>query len=199
MRGDAREAGFTLVELLFALVAASMLLIGLSYALRGLEAQFRRSASAPPSAQLIAVQPFLAGMLAHATPLDQGATLAGSPASLDITVPPPESFGFIGPLRLLLRVEQAKDGAALTARFEPSRPGQTLPPSAVAGRVLAHGFKAIRFAYLRRAGDPRERLPRLISILFVTADGTTLPLAFAPRLNMGAACVFDPISLACRT
>lgn len=192
------EAGFTLVELLFALVAASMLVIGLASALRGLEAQFRRTSKASAADQLITVQPFLAREIAHATPLAQGATLAGTPTDLELTVPPPQSLGPIGPVRLLLSVEEREGSAALAVRLVPGRPGQTLPASVTAKRILASGFRAIRFEYLRRSTDRADRLPRLISILFSTRDGKLLPLAFVPRLNMGATCVFDPISLTCR-
>lgn len=198
MRAQATEAGFTLVEVLFALVASSMLLIALGWALRGLEAQLRRTSTASAADQLITIQPFLARTIAHATPLAQGAVLAGTPTSLELTVPPPQSLGPIGPVRLLLTVERQDGAAALTARFAPNRPSQVLPPDATTKRLLARGFAAIRFEYLRRSTDPRDRLPRLISILFDTKDGKLLPLAFAPRLNMGATCVFDPISLACR-
>jgi len=192
------EAGFTLLEMLFALVASSMLVIGLGWALRGLEAELRRSSTATAADQLIAIQPFLARQIAHATPLAQGAVLAGTPDSLQLTVPPPQSLGPIGPVRFLLAVEQQGGSAALAVRFAPDRPGQTLPPTAIEKRVLARGFRSIRFQYLRRSTDPRDRLPRLISILFKTQNGKLLPLAFEPRLNMGATCVFDPVSLACR-
>jgi hypothetical protein len=198
MKPPHAEAGFTLVETLFALVASSLLLIGLGWALRGLEAQLRRSSTASAADQLIAIQPFLENAISHATPLVQGAVLAGTPSALALTVPPPQALGPVGPVRLLLTVEQHDGAADLAARLAPDRPGQALPPEATAKRVLARGFGAIRFEYLRRANDPRDRLPRLISILFRTKQGMLLPLTFAPRLNMGSTCVFDPVSLACR-
>lgn len=198
MNTPASEAGFTLVELLFALAASSLLLIGLAWALRGLEAQLKRSSTASAADQVIAIQPFLANAITHATPLAQGAVLAGTPSTLELTIPPPQSLGPVGPVRLLLSVQRMDGAAALAARIAPGRAGQTLPPDAMATRLLARGFEAIRFDYLRRSADPRDRLPRLVSILFKTKEDKLLPLAFAPRLNMGAACVFDPIALTCR-
>jgi hypothetical protein len=86
----------------------------------------------------------------------------------------------------------------MVARFAATVAGQTLPEAATRPVTLADGFRDIRFTYLRRAGDPPETLPRLITVQFTAPDGTVLPLGIVPQLTMAADCVFDPISLTCR-
>lgn len=192
------EQGFTLVELLFALVAGSLLLVMLGWAVNGLAHQLRREATVTAAEKVDAITPFLESVVGHAIPPAHGAVLAGTPDALALTVPPPRALVSVGPVRLLLSVVRTDDGAALVARFATDAPGQTLPPQATRSSVLASGFKAIRFDYLRRASDRADRLPRLITITFTAKDGVLLPIGLEPRLGMGADCVFDPISLACR-
>jgi hypothetical protein len=192
------EAGFTLVELLFALVAGSLLLISLGWAIRGLEDQYRRHAKESPGEKIEAIAPFLTSEIGRALPPTYGAAFAGDDGRLVMTVPPPKALGPVGPLHLMLTVVGLASGKALVARFAPASAGQPLPASAQAPVKLADGFRDIRFSYLRRSTDDATALPRLVTLQFVDQSGTVLPLGIEPRITMGADCAFDPIAQACR-
>lgn len=192
------EAGFTLVELLFALVAGSLLLITLGWAIRGLEDQYRRHAKESPAEKIEAIEPFLTAEIGRALPPAKGAAFAGDETELVMTVPPPKALGPVGPLHLQLAVIGQASGKALMARFAPASPGLSLPSSAQAPVMLADGFRDIRFSYLRRSTDDVTALPRLVTLQFVDQGGTVLPLGIEPRITMGADCAFDPIAQSCR-
>jgi prepilin-type N-terminal cleavage/methylation domain-containing protein len=189
-----KENGFTLVELLAALVAGSLLLVALGWAIRGLGDQYRRHATAGAAERVAGITPFLEDEIGRALPPARGAAFGGNETQLALTVPPPRALGAVGPVRLDLSVIASRAGKALVARFG----GQGLPEAAARPVTLADGFRDIRFSYLRRANDLPATLPRLITIQFTAPDGTVLPLGIVPRLTMAADCVFDPISLACR-
>jgi prepilin-type N-terminal cleavage/methylation domain-containing protein len=193
-----RQAGFTLVEMLFALVAGSLLLITLGWAIRGLEDQYRRHAGISATEKLEAIAPFVDAEIARALPPANGGAFAGNEAALELTGPPPKALGAMGPLRLTLSVVAESSGKALVARFAPMTAEQSLPASATQPVTLAEGFRDIRFSYLRRSTDDATMLPRLVTLQFQDQSGTILPLGVEPRITMGADCVFDPIAQACR-
>jgi hypothetical protein len=192
------EAGFTLVELLFALVAGSLLLIGLGWSIRGLEDQYRRHAAISSAEKVEAIAPFLTAEIGRALPPVKGASFSGTETELTMIVPPPKALGPIGPLRLLLAVSSAASGEALIARFAPASAEQTVPAPALAPVTLADGFRDIRFSYLHRSTDSANALPRLVTLQFVDKAGTVLPLGVEPRITMDADCAFDAIAQACR-
>lgn len=192
------EQGFTLVEVLFALVAGSLLLVVLGWAIRGLEDQFRRHQAISDVEKVEAIASFLTTEVGRALPPATGAAFAGESSALALTVPPPRALGSVGPVRLALSVRDGKAGKALVARFAPVADGQALADAAQQPVILAEGFRDIRFDYLRRATDPPTALPRLITIQFTSQDGTVLPLGVEPKLTMAADCIFDPISQTCR-
>jgi len=192
------EAGFTLVELLFALVAGSLLLITLGWAIRGLEDQYRRHAKESPAEKIEAIEPFLTAEISRALPPARGAAFFGDETELVLTVPPPKALGPVGPLHLQLAVVGQASGKALVARFGPAIPQQQLPAATLAPVTLADGFRDIRFSYLRRSTDDATALPRLVTLQFIDQAGTVLPLGIEPRITMGADCAFDPIAQACR-
>jgi prepilin-type N-terminal cleavage/methylation domain-containing protein len=193
-----REDGFTLVELLFALVAGSLLLVTLGWAIRGLEDQYRRHATESPAEKVEAIEPFLTAEIGRALPPARGATFDGNESELVMTVPPPKTLGPIGPLQLQLTVIGPPSGKALVARFIAASGQQQIPASALTPVTLADGFQDIRFSYLRRSTDTGTALPRLVTLQFIDQTGAVLPLGIEPRITMGADCAFDPIAQACR-
>lgn len=192
------EQGFTLVEVLFALVAGSLLLVVLGWAIRGLEDQYRRHQATSDAEKVDAIASFLTAEVGRAQPPATGAAFAGEATALTLTVPPPRALGAIGPVRLTLTVRDDKIGKALVAHFASAVAGQALAGAVQHPVILADGFRDIRFDYLRRATDPPTALPRLITVQFTSQDGTVLPLDVEPRLTMAADCIFDPISQTCR-
>lgn len=193
-----RTNGFTLVEVLFALVAGSLLLVTLGWAIRGIEQQYRHHRDPSAAEKIEAIAPLLTTAIERARPPATGAAFDGTDTHLLLTVPPPRALGAVGLVRLDLTVASSRSGRALVARFLPASLGQSLPASALASVTLADGFDDIRFDYVRRANDPPTSLPRLITLQFRSHDGTVLPLGIEPRLTMAADCQFDSIALACR-
>lgn len=189
-----RESGFTLVEMLAALVAGSMLLVALSWAVRDMTALAARDTGSGGAAELAGVAPALEQLLSGAAPkgFDAG------PDRLRAIVAPPQAAGSVGPVRLTLSVRKGSDGAALVAAFEPLRPGVRWPLAA-RERVLAQGWNEIGFEYVPAAGEEEgaDGAPSLITVAF--DDGERIRrLSVEPRLNSDGGCVFDPISMECR-
>lgn len=184
-----RANGFTLVELLAALVAGSLLLAALSWTMRDMVAELARSDERRAADDLAEIAPTLEALVERADP----GAFEGSARRMAITVPPPRAAGAAGPVRLVLEVRRDRAGEELLARFEPKEGAW---PAAARERVLAAGWREIGFEYL--AGDPRAGpLPRLVTIRF--DDGERVRrISAEPRLNSDGACRFDPISMECR-
>jgi prepilin-type N-terminal cleavage/methylation domain-containing protein len=193
-----RTEGFTLIETLLALVAGGILLVGLGWAIRGLTRQFQRSARLTDVERIEAATPFLEREIGWALPPATGSPFVGAARHLSLTAPAPQALGSVGSVRLDLDISAIASGVGLTARFNPTRPDQILPPQARQSVRLVEGFKDIRFRYLRRASDPARSPPRLVTVEFTGKDGTIFPLGIEPRLTMAADCVFDPDSQTCR-
>ena len=185
-----RAAGFTLVELLAAMTAGSLLLVSLSWAVAGLGQQFQQRAD-PRAAELQALAPLLSGLLAEALPA--GAAFEGDESRLHALVDAPMAMAAGGAARLTLEIRPDRDGESLWARFAPEAGG------AAAEKPLATGYRDIRIDYAGEAepGAP-ARLPRLIGFVFVDASGEERRISAAPRVDSDGRCRFDPISMVCR-
>ena len=192
------ENGFTLVEVLFALVAGSLLLVTLGWAIRQLEDQFLRHQAPSGAEKVERIASLLVGEVGRALPPATGAAFSGSAERLVVSVPPPRALGAIGPVQLALDVVTRSHGKALVASVSPALADQHLPAAATQPVTLVDGFRDIRFAYLRRATDLPTALPRLITFQFVDDHGTLLPVGVEPHLTMAASCIFDVIGQTCR-
>lgn len=192
-----RPNGFTLIELLAAMTAGSLLLASLSVAVATLAAQLGRRPP-PQAAQLEAFAPVFRSLLEQAQPGEKQDAFAGQAKGLRVLVEPPAAAASAGPMRLELAARPAADGEDLHLRLTPTAPGAALPAAAGGERAVAKGFRSIRFAYAEDGAGRAAGLPRLVSIVFETADGRVRRLSAAPRIDSGGSCRFDPISMECR-
>jgi len=191
------QAGFTLIELLAAMTAGSLLLATLSVSVAQLGAQLSRKPDAE-AGRLEAFAPAFRTLLEQAQPGEKETGFAGEAKGLRALVEPPMAAALAGPMRLELSARTATGGEALYLRLTPLAPGATLPASAAGERIVAEGFRSIRFAYAAQPSGTSAGLPRLITIFFEGQDGRVRRLSAAPRVDAAGTCRFDPISMACR-
>lgn len=191
-----REDGFTLVEMLAALVAGSLLLISLGWAISTLGRQFEASRDDTAVQNLQRLTPVLTAWIQGALPPAKEGDFIAQPRSLSFVTAPPDAFLSTGPVRLKLVAAQYEGSEALFAEFTPAEPGATgsLPEKR---KLLVKGYRNIRFQYEPSVIDP-DKLPALIRARFTDSAGRTLSITALPRINADGACRFDPISMECR-
>ena len=192
------ETGFTLVELLAALVLGAFLLAAIGWLLGGLSDSLAARRRTTALAQVSSIAEPLERLLAAADAAPAAPVPQLSPRSLEIQTGPPQALGPVGPISLSLAVRQLEDGQALIMRLRAAG-GATLPEAVAADRILARGFSRIRFVYLPRAADDPAKTPRLITIQFETPSSRQYEIVAEPMMSGSAGCQFDPISMACRS
>lgn len=187
--------GFTLVELLVAMVAGSLLLASLTWMLGSVTRIFKAQPADLVIRQVGDLAPILSRLIAQIPPPDQDiAPMDVSAEAMTFMSTPPQALAADGLMKVTLKTERRTDGLALVGQFDGMRKGQTWSRS----DTLAHGFSAIAFE-ARWPNEPgAPRLPSLLSLRFATPDGRTARIVAAPRLNGGGTCRFDPISMTCR-
>ena len=194
-----REKGFTLVEVLAALVVGGLLLSALGWYVGSLGRDLRRSEQSADIERIARFAPVLANMVEQAIPAAAGhaSNFSGSSRRLQLEVPPPQSFGAVGPLLLQLSVVHDVGGTALDATVKPAllEAATAVKPPSIR---LIGGMKDISFDYERSVPSEHRDLPRLIMLRFSPKEGVSHVLAMEPRLTANAGCQFDPISMTCR-
>jgi general secretion pathway protein J len=181
-----REAGFTLLEMLVALVVFGLVMAGLTQTFRyGLSAWSAANRRAPAAENLAAMDAALARMIAQAQP----GSVTGKPGGLAFTTRLPAGAGLktgLADAAILL----APDGT-LILRYGAHPPGVPLVhPPAPRTEPLATGVTAVKFSYLapRDGGPPAWSdmwedggLPLLVRVHLQLASGQTWPdLVAAP-------------------
>jgi general secretion pathway protein J len=187
MRG--RDSGFTLLEMLVALVVFGLVMAGLTQTFRyGLSAWSAANRRAPASENLAAMDAALARMIAQAQP----GSLTGRADDLAFTTRLPAGAGLktgLADAAIML----APDGT-LTLRYGAHPPGVPLVhPPAPRTEPLAQGVAALKFSYLapRDSGPPSWSdvwedggLPLLIRVHLELASGQSWPdLVAAPMAS----------------
>lgn len=193
------ERGFTLVEVLAALVAGGLLLASISWTVGNLGREVQAPNQAHRIAQIEAITPTLVTLLEGAFPVEpDGSGSTGEASRLIARVSPPLTLGDVGPLELRLEIRRTANGEGLFLAFTSVDPATHLPDQVTRPHLLADGFRDIRFDYERHDEPGRKRLPRLITIRFADDKGSVVPIVVAPRLTSDGRCRFDPISMTCR-
>lgn len=185
--------GFTLIELLASLLAGSLLLLWLGWAVAGIGEQWTKSSRTDPARELAANRLRIAELIEGALfPLPADGLAAATDDRLAFVVVPPRAVKGTTLARLDLAVEPGAGGTRrLAARLYDLRSGQALtPPSELAG-----GWKVIRFT---SEAPAREGARPLVEIGFVSMDGERFAILARPKINVKPGCKFDPISLECR-
>lgn len=191
-----RVEGFTLVEVLVALVAGSLLLVALGWSVGSLGRELRVSNEMEATTHLSKMAPVLTRSIEQAIPVSSPKDFVAEARRLSIVTAPPGSLGATGPVRATFRVVERDGAAELRAAFVPTK-ATRFPRELAADRLLVGGFKAIRFEYLSPRDEAGANLPRLVTIHFTEPDGQTMSLSAAPRTNSSGNCRFDPISMTC--
>ena len=193
------ERGFTLVEVLAALVVGGLLIAELGWTMGGLGDELHARPKHPELAAVRVIAPPLSALLTGALPpTPGGAGFDGDRDYLKFHTAPPAALGAIGPMTAELRVRATATGRGLFLQLTPDMRGDHLPGAVTDERRLADGFAEIDFSYETRPRPNAATLPRLITISFTAKDGRTAKIVAAPRLTSDGNCRFDPISMACR-
>ena len=214
--GWRESAGFTLVELLVALLLFSLLSLGLFASVRGGTALWTRvSSHADANDSSIHAHSLLRHLIEDAYPLflSQDPTkrhvdFDGTKQSLTFLTSAPKALNSGGRSRVTLSVEQDQGHVALMLHADPELGIE----NDTTRKPLLTGASAVEFSYFGKA-RPTEpiawhddwtgesELPRLIRIRvqFPEKDGRDWPdLMVAPRIMVDVGCVFDQITMRCQ-
>lgn len=211
------SAGFTLVEVLVALVLFGFLSVALFGSVRGgATAWIRATAHADESDQSVHAQDLLRHLIENAYPFyvsgDQGnryVVFAGNETSLSFLSATPLALGQGGRSRvdLLVAHQDGRTSLMLESKLELS----TIRQTEKTRQPILTGAALVAFSYFGQ--QPRDRtaqwhhdwtaqaeLPRLvrIAVRFSTADGRDWPdLVIAPRIAADVGCVLDRFATRC--
>jgi general secretion pathway protein J len=213
------EAGFTLVELLVALVLLSFVSVALFTALRfGVMAWARGNAQAGATEEVIFTQGFLRRLIENAYPLflsndptHPHVAFEGAPNTLTLLAPTPAVLSDGGLSWFALSVEMHKGIEDLKLQSSPE-----LTPAggtaAATKRNLLQGAAHIEFGYFGRGRSDRgpqwrERwsgeasTPELVRVRvdFAADDPRLWPeFVVAPRIGVDVGCAYDALTKRCK-
>lgn len=212
------NSGFTLVEMLVVLGLLSFMSLLILSALRlgGLTAT-RLDHHARAIDETASAQDLLRELISRAYPAllrhaDGTAEISfrGTGDNLEISAPIPPSLGPGGYYRVRLALVQS--AMAMAWHVERNRPERLAQIGVLAEHPLLDHVERLRFAYYgaRKGSDApawhsewsgEMAPPRLVRIdveRSSRSDGEWPPLYIAPRVDIDATCVFDPLTGGCR-
>jgi general secretion pathway protein J len=212
------EAGFSLVEVLVALVLLSLLSMALFSSVRfGVTAWQRGGERSDQIHTSILVQDLLRRLIGQAYPLmladGAGAgrvDFAGTATSLDFLAPVPVALASGGRARFKLAIERRGEGSDLVLM---SRPELAATDAAELSRkTLLARIETADFAYFGAAQSQSVAqwhenwngelgLPGLVRVRvhFARSDPRLWPdLTIAPRITADVSCEYDPLTKLCR-
>jgi general secretion pathway protein J len=200
---SARNAGFTLVEMLVALALIGLLAAGLFGGLRFAARASERATAATDHASAVALAyGFLQAQLANAQPYpatadpkDQQIVFDGEPDQIDLITTAPSRLALGGFFHLRLTTADAGRQLHLIAEWrEPPRQNGAAPNTPLEPTALLDNLKTAAFAFFGTT-DPElpdewhdqwqgaTALPKMIRLRIEFADGWQAPdLIVAPRL-----------------
>lgn len=206
-RSPARTAGFTLIEMLIALVLIGLLTAALFGGLRfAARASDRATAAADHAADLATAYSFLQAQLGNAQPYpatadpkEQHILFNGAPDQIEVITTSPSRLAMGGFFHLHLAVINVGDGLRLLAEWrEPPRDNEAPSNTVLKPSILLDHLRGVRFAFFgttdsESPSDWHDRwqgataLPKMIRLRVEFADGWQVPdLIVAPQLAAGA-------------
>lgn len=216
MRKRAGEAGFSLVEVLVALVLLGLLSMALFHSVRfGMTAWQRGGERSDQIHISMLVQDLLRRLIGQAYPLvleDGTGTgrvdFAGTATSLEFLAPVPVALASGGRARFKLSIERRGDQSDLVLA---SRPELAAGDGESSRKTLLATMETGEFAYFgatdQSAAQWHERwsgglsLPALVRVRvhFARSDPRLWPdLTIAPRIGADVGCEYDPLTKLCR-
>jgi general secretion pathway protein J len=215
----ARQAGFSLVEVLVALVLLSLLCTALFSSVRfGVTAWQRGGERSDQIHTSMLVQDLLRRLIGQAYPLvlsdGTGAgrvDFAGTAASLDFLAPVPVALASGGRARFRLAIERRGEGADLVLTSRPELAAGEAAAEQSRKTLLAR-IETADFAYFgafrsQSVGQWHENwagelsLPALVRVRvsFARSDPRLWPdLTIATRITADVSCEYDPLTKLCR-
>jgi prepilin-type N-terminal cleavage/methylation domain-containing protein len=191
--------GFTLVELLAALFASSLLLVGIGWALSGVRAEYERSEVDRMLVQVESTRPLIEHLIQAMQPSDRSTPLPIlSRDHLSFRSSPPLALAAMGQVIVDLSVRSDARGQSLTLRLTSADAGAARLASNSIEQDLLQNTADIAFSVEQPAQFERPTLPRLVNVTVTAPNQKTYTISATPRLNASGSCRFDPISLSCR-
>ncbi len=187
------EKGFTLIEILVALVAGGLLLGSISWVIAGLSDDLKATEQWDQDLQISITANLLDDILKDARFSDASSRpLSRSRRTLEFLMQAPLSLGKQGYLEAQLIVERDAKGENLKLLL----PGQELPEA-----ILLSDMKDIELRYEVNANeDGSPAFLKKIEIAISDQSGSEpQTIVVRPRVNAVGACIFDLISQRCRT
>ncbi len=199
------ESGYSLVELVVALLLLGMIAIAVESGLQfGARVWQRSQQSIGSSHQLDSAQSVLRTLLSHSVPRLNGAyvTFVGEPTALSFDAFPPQAYQSHGYVRVSLSVTRDGPTEKIVLAMQ-----SLVDESAKKQAVIVDGLKGVRFAYLDNSGGSstwlsywrdRRRLPDAVRV--ITDDPSQWPtLIVRPLISQSSDCALDPVTMTCRS
>jgi prepilin-type N-terminal cleavage/methylation domain-containing protein len=191
--------GFTLVELLAAMVAGSLLLVAVGAATGSLTKEARKGAMEKEASKVARLAPALDRLVTSLQPGEgDNSGIEISTKSLSGDILPPDALGPVGTVHMVLDVKREAGGDALMLTLTPADPATALPKAASEPIKLVEGFKSISFDAPGASAQAYDLSDGPVVLHFQGVKGVERTLAFSPKVTTSGTCRFDPISLACR-
>lgn len=189
-----RANGFTLVELLVAMVGSALLLVLLGNVTASLATRARQSSVSASISSLPRGYAAFAALIQRAVPTNGPASLRSDAQRLDFLANAPEALGIDTPVPFHIVVRNDGHGAALVAGV--AGIGGELPR--LGDDTLAESMRSITIDAVIITDLNHDRRLSRVAVTLVDHGGTEHVWVAAPRITTRPGCQFDLISLECR-
>lgn len=190
-----RAQGFTLVELLAAMVAAALLVLALGSVTAGLSARLAQVGRADAAPDAAADAAAFVALVQRAIPTAEPGHIVSTRERVLFPIAAPQALVESEPMLAELVVEGSAPEKHVVLRLLSATTGQ---PIAGSDTIIFNDMAAIDLdADIERAGAGDTGLRRL-SLHLVTRNGDRSLRSASPHVSVRPGCRFDPISLTCR-
>lgn len=204
MNGPRPQRGFTLMEILGALVLLSLLMLGVYAGIRAATHTVESgNAALQRTDAMRAAQDFVRRELGQARALPWardahgGAVFfVGTPHTMQFVAPLPGYLGRLGPQLQILRLVPDHPGLRLEVAFARLPPDGSKPQAFGQPQVLLRGIRQGGFAYMAPPTDTSDpwtgtwpdynAIPQLVQVKLALDQGAWPLLRVAPRVDSGA-------------